>query len=82
MMVKVKKVEREIEGTTYIVKLYKDDKHPEKNRFDFEGEKYSLIIRTPKPVPGPPASPRPSIHENVETILRIVRRLEEKTEAT
>ena len=74
-------VEREINGTTYIVQLHKNIRHPEKNRFTFEGKNYSLIIRAPKPVPGPPVEPKPDIYENVEEILNIVRGIKEKSEA-
>jgi len=76
----MKKVEREVNGIIYLIELYRDEEHPEKNRYVFEGEGYTRIIRTPKPVPGPPAEPKPTIYENIEETLRIVKTIKEKVE--
>jgi len=48
----VKTVEREIDGITHIIELHTSTK-PESNKFDFEGEKYAVIVKRPKP----PSSP-------------------------
>lgn len=61
--VEVRTVEREIDGETFIVQLHRDMVHEKRNRFEFEGEKYHLIVSRPKPVPVKPTTPEPSTRE-------------------
>ena len=50
---KIEKVERFIEGIPTLIELATDLEVPERNRFEFEDNKYCWIIRTPKPTPEP-----------------------------
>jgi len=50
---KIEHVERSINGVPMDIELAIDLDHPERNRFEFEDEKYCWIIRTPVPEPEP-----------------------------
>ena len=67
-MITVIRVEREIDGVLMNVELAKDLDDPERNRFEFEDEKYCWIIRALKPKEEP--TPQPEISER-ELVLKL-----------
>lgn len=73
----IKQVKKEIEGILCNIELA-IDKDPSRNRFEFEGEKYCWIIRTPEQVEEPPSPPVISTRGLVLELMENVSAIKEK----